>query len=77
MLHTQRLVDVLNTPKDTVEHRRRIAELNATVHRLAKGIKDSLTQLLHEGSSTSEQQQQKGRKLLSDFAAILQVGPCA
>ena len=60
-----------------MEHRRRIAELNATVQRLAKGIKDSLTQLLHEGTATSEQQQHKGRKLLSDFAAILQVGPRA
>ena len=68
----KRLVDVLNTPKDTVDHRRRIGDLNSTIQRLAKSIKDSLTAALHEGASQPSEMQSKGRKLLSDFAAILQ-----
>ena len=77
----KRLVEALNTPKDTVDHRRKIADMNSGIQRLAKSIKDSLTAALHEGgsggmaaTSSPAEMQGKGRKLLSDFAAILQVG---
>ena len=48
----KRLVEALNTPKDTtVDHRRKIADMNSSIQRLAKSIKDSVTAALHEGGS--------------------------
>ncbi len=70
----KRLVEALGTPKDTVEHRRRIGELNNSIQQLSRSIKERLTSSLHaEGTSTSPEQQQKAKKLLADFASILLV----
>lgn len=79
----KKLVDALGTPKDTVEHRHRISETNQAIQQLAKSLKDQL-KALHDSAaaapSTSgapeqqqqQQQQLKAKRLLQDFANILQ-----
>ena len=72
-------MDSLGTPKDTVDHRRRIAELYTTIQRLAKGVKEGLTGLHaeegggHAAAAVPSAGGSKTRKLLTDFAAMLQV----
>ncbi|KAG2488036.1 hypothetical protein HYH03_013342 [Edaphochlamys debaryana] len=83
----RKLVDLLGTAKDTLDHRHRITNLNTTIHELNMSIKDKLTGLCGDsgpggagaagpgpGSSSPalEQQQLKAKRLLQDFASILQ-----
>mmetsp|Transcript_5242 Transcript_5242/g.11478 ORF Transcript_5242/g.11478 Transcript_5242/m.11478 type:complete len:273 (-) Transcript_5242:828-1646(-) len=69
----KKLVDALGTQKDTVDHRHKIADLNSSIQNLAKGIKTRLTTLHDDlSASLSPEQQQKAKKLLQDFANILQ-----
>ena len=78
----KRLVEVLGTPKDTVDHRRRIVELNATIQRLARGVKEGLTGLhaaaeagggaSHGSTGHAHGTGTKVQKLLADFATMLQ-----
>ncbi|KAG1676619.1 hypothetical protein FOA52_008748 [Chlamydomonas sp. UWO 241] len=63
----KKLVGALGGPKDTVDHRRRIADTNTAIQELAKSTKSALTQL-----HTSDNATPKSRKLLQDFAAMLQ-----
>ncbi|GFR47069.1 hypothetical protein Agub_g8755 [Astrephomene gubernaculifera] len=100
----RKLVDLLGTAKDTVDHRHRIGEANVKIQELAKTIKEKLTEL-HDAAAPSgaapapargqqgaagagagaptgpapaltaeqqHQQQLKAKRLLQDFAAILQ-----
>ncbi len=53
--------------------RHRITQQNSKVQGLAKGIKERVTALSADKASMSEAQQAKARKLMQDFAAILQV----
>lgn len=66
----KRLVEALGTPKDTVDHRRRLTDQNHKVQDLAKQIKEKLTE--QSGVAATPQQQTKTQKLMQDFAAILQ-----
>lgn len=79
----RRLVDILGTPKDTIDHRHKIADINASIQQLAKSIKDKLTALHDGGSSGSAgagagtgaaaaEQQLKIKRLAQDFGSILQ-----
>lgn len=61
------------TPAHT-HHRHRISEQNSKVQGLAKSIKERVTALSADRGALSEAQAAKTRKLLQDFAAILQVG---
>ncbi|KAG2444293.1 hypothetical protein HXX76_001050 [Chlamydomonas incerta] len=91
----RKLVDILGTAKDTVDHRHRIADVNGSIQQLAKAIKEKLT-ALHDGAGPAAgagpaggagpaaagggasaaggdaQQQLKAKRLLQDFANILQ-----
>ena len=69
----KKLVDLLGTARDTVEHRHRIGRANASIQVLAKDIKENLTAMHEDRSGTSLGQQAKAKKLLQDFATILQV----
>ena len=76
----KRLVDALGTTRDTQDHRHRIAESNSSIQSQAKIIKEKLVALhgANEPSSSTgtgtpaDREQAKARKLLSDFASILQ-----
>ncbi|KAG2425755.1 hypothetical protein HYH02_014971 [Chlamydomonas schloesseri] len=91
----RKLVDILGTAKDTVDHRHRIADVNGSIQQLAKAIKEKIT-TLHDGAGAgpaagpaaaagagstaaagagagdAQQQQLKAKRLLQDFANILQ-----
>lgn len=69
----KRLVDLLGTPKDTVDHRHKISSTNVTIQDLAKTIKEQLTRLHEDRSNVTPEQQLKSKKLLQDFANTLQV----
>uniref|UniRef100_A0A7S0UIU0 t-SNARE coiled-coil homology domain-containing protein n=1 Tax=Polytomella parva TaxID=51329 RepID=A0A7S0UIU0_9CHLO len=73
LAHCKKLVDNLGGPKDTVDHRERLAKANSDVQALAKEIKVEL-KAIHDASIANGQVdvQQKSKKLLQDFAAILQ-----
>ena len=71
----KRLVDALGTPRDTVEHRRRLADANAKLQATAKRIRDALAALGADkagAAAAGPQQQQKVRRLMQDFGAMLQ-----
>mmetsp|Transcript_6840 Transcript_6840/g.18352 ORF Transcript_6840/g.18352 Transcript_6840/m.18352 type:complete len:295 (-) Transcript_6840:410-1294(-) len=71
----KKLVDALGSPKDTVDHRHKISNANNAIQELAKSTKDALSQAQEVSSSAggaSPDQQYKQKKLLQDFAAILQ-----
>ncbi len=72
----RKLVDALGGPKDTVEHRHRIGEVNARIQAAAKQVKQQMTGLHAAKDSLSEAEQLKAKKLLQDFTAMLQVGCC-
>lgn len=61
-----------------MDHRHRISETNAGIQQLAKGIKERITALhgpeAAGGAAASAEQKAKAKKLLQDFANILQVG---
>ncbi|GIL94920.1 hypothetical protein Vretimale_1032 [Volvox reticuliferus] len=71
----RKMVDKLGTAKDTLDHRHAIADVNITIQELAKSIKEKLT-ALHDGlpgsAGVSVEQQMKVKRLLQDFASILQ-----
>ncbi|GIL62055.1 hypothetical protein Vafri_16372 [Volvox africanus] len=78
----RKMVDKLGTTKDTLDHRRAISDANITIQELAKSIKEKLT-ALHDGfpgapgrsigsAGVSSEQQLKVKRLLQDFASILQ-----
>lgn len=68
----KKLVDGLGTPRDTVDHRHRISEQNLKLQDTAKQIKELLTSLGHDKASMLPAQQQKVRRLMQDFGAMLQ-----
>lgn len=69
----KKLVDMLGGPKDTVEHRHKIGEVNQKIQNAAKQVKQQMTGLHAEKETLSEAEQLKAKKLLQDFTAILQV----
>ncbi len=73
----KRQVDALGTAKDTVDHRHRLAEQNGKVQGLARQIKERLTAQSEDKGAQSPPQVAKTRKLMQDFAAILQVSSAA
>ncbi|GAX77250.1 hypothetical protein CEUSTIGMA_g4696.t1 [Chlamydomonas eustigma] len=68
----KRLVDTLGTPKDTVDHRHRIKDINSTIQQQSKLLKEKLTSLHDESNGRNQTEPQvKIKKLMQDFASIL------
>mmetsp|Transcript_27556 Transcript_27556/g.70190 ORF Transcript_27556/g.70190 Transcript_27556/m.70190 type:complete len:289 (-) Transcript_27556:276-1142(-) len=72
-------VDLLGGPKDTVDHRHKISATNTTIQDLARQVKDVLTQAAGQPSSSggpglgqTPEEAARQKRLLQDFAAILQ-----
>jgi syntaxin 7 len=69
------LVDALGTARDTQDLRRRLADQNAAVQALARGVKARVTRLsaLEEGGGQqgSPAREGRARRLVLDFAALL------
>ncbi|KAI8471884.1 MAG: hypothetical protein J3K34DRAFT_458129 [Monoraphidium minutum] len=86
MAGLKKLVDALGTARDTVDHRRRISEANIKLQAraqitncctppgadTAKAIKERLTALGHGKAEMPPAAQQKVRRLMQDFGAMLQ-----
>ncbi len=68
----KKLVDALGSSRDTVDHRHRISEANLKLQDTAKRIKEKLTALGHDKASMPAPAQQKVRRLMQDFGAMLQ-----
>mmetsp|Transcript_26313 Transcript_26313/g.78136 ORF Transcript_26313/g.78136 Transcript_26313/m.78136 type:complete len:274 (-) Transcript_26313:222-1043(-) len=67
----KKLVGLLGGPRDTVDHRKRIADANAAIQDLAKRTKAAIMDLHTPGGAPGDGDA-KARKLLQDFVAILQ-----
>lgn len=71
----KKLVDALGGPKDTLDHRHRLAAQQQRIQGLAKDVKARLTSLSEEGNqeaASSPQLQIKAKKLVQEFASLLQ-----